>query len=48
MNYSRFRHKTMEKIIAEMKLLSIAININKLSNKVRSNKVGFTRYKEAI
>lgn len=48
MNYSRFRHKSMDKIVAEMKLLSIAINIKKLSNKVRSNKVGLTRYKEAI
>lgn len=48
MNYSRFRHKSMDKIVAEMKLLSIAINIKKLSNKIISNKVGFTRYKEAI
>ncbi|MGO1370080.1 IS1182 family transposase [Senegalia sp. (in: firmicutes)] len=48
MNYSRFRHKSMDKIVAEMKLLSIAINIKKLSNKIRSNKLGFIKYKEAI
>ena len=48
MNYSRFRHKSMAKIIAEMKLLSIAINIKKFSNKIRSNNIGFTKYKQAI
>lgn len=48
MTYSRFKHKGMEKVIAEMKLLSVAINIRKLSNKIKSNKLGFTKYKEAI
>ena len=48
MNYSRIRHKSMEKIISEMKLLSIAINIKKLSSKIISNKMGFTKYKEVI
>ncbi len=38
----------MEKIIAEMKLLSFAINIKKLNNKMKSNKLGFVKYKEAI
>lgn len=46
MNYSRFRHKSMPKIIAEMKLLSIAINIKKFSNKIKSNNLGFTKYKQ--
>ena len=31
-----------------MKLLSFAINIKKLSNKMKSNKLGFVKYKEAI
>lgn len=48
MNFSRFRHKSMEKIISEMKLLSVAINIRKLNNKIISNKIGFTKYKEVI
>lgn len=48
MNYSRFRHKSMDKIVAEMKLLSLAINIKKLSNKIKSNKMGFIKYKEVI
>lgn len=48
MNYSRFRHKSMESIVSEMKLLSIAINIKKLSNKIISEKMGFTKYKESI
>ena len=38
----------MDKIVAEMKLLSLAINIRKLSNKMKENKLGFIRYKEAI
>lgn len=48
MNYSRFRHKSMDKIIAEMKLLSVAINIKKFSNKIKSNNLGFTKYKQLI
>ena len=46
MNYSRFRHKSMKKIISEMKLLSVAINIKKFSNKIKSNNIGFTKYKQ--
>ncbi len=41
--YSRCRYKRMEKNVAEMKLLSFAINIKKLNNKM-----GFVKYKEAI
>lgn len=48
MNYSRFSHRSMKKIIAEMKLLSFAINIKKLSCKMKSNNLGFIKYKEAI
>ena len=48
MNYSRFRHRSLDKIIAEMKLLSVAINIKKLSTKTKSNQLGFTKYKEVI
>ncbi|MBZ2174399.1 transposase, partial [Schnuerera sp. xch1] len=48
MRYLRFRHRSMDKIIAEMKLLALAINIRKLSNKIIENKLGFIRYKEAI
>lgn len=48
MNYSRFRHKTKDKIIAEMKLLSIAINIKKLSSKIVSQQLGFIKYKAVI
>jgi transposase len=48
MQYTRFRHRNMEKVISEMKLLSIAINIKKLSSKIKSDKLGFIKYKEAI
>lgn len=48
MQYMRFKHRSMEKVISEMKLLSIAINIKKLSNKIKSGKLGFIRYKEII
>lgn len=48
MKYSRFRHKSMEKIVSEMKLLGLSINIRKLSKKVNSNKLGFIKYKEVI
>ena len=48
MKYSRFRHRSMEKIVAEMKLLSFAINIKKLSSKIKSNNIGFIKYKEVI
>ena len=48
MQYMRFKHRSMEKIISEMELLSIGINIKKYSNKIKSNKLGFIKYKEAI
>lgn len=48
MEYLRFRHRSMDRIIAEMKLLNLAINIRKLSNKMKENKLGFIKYKEAI
>ena len=48
MRYFRFRHRSMEKIISEMRLLSIAINIRKLSSKIKADKLGFIRYKKAI
>lgn len=48
MNYIRFRHRSMDKIIKEMKSLSIAINIRKLDNNLKTNKFGFIRYKEII
>lgn len=44
----RFKHRSMGKIISEMELLSIAINIKKYSNKIKSNKLGFIKYREAI
>ena len=48
MRYSRFRHRSIEKVIAEMKLLSFSINIKKLGNKMKSNNIGFIKYKEVI
>lgn len=48
MEYLRFKHRSMDKIVAEMKLLALAINIRKLSNKIKENKLGFIRYKDAI
>ena len=48
MQYMRFKHRSIETIISEMELLSIVINIKKYSNKIKSNKLGFIKYKEAI
>lgn len=44
----RFKHRGMEKVVSEIKLLSIAINIKKYNNQIKSNKLGFIKYKEAI
>ncbi|MBU5425808.1 IS1182 family transposase [Tissierella pigra] len=48
MQYLRFKHRGMEKVVSEIKLLSVAINIRKLSSKIKADKLGFVRYKEII
>lgn len=48
MQYLRFKHRNIKKVISKIKLLSIAINIKKLSSKIKADKLGFVRYKEAI
>jgi|SRR5699024_2739974 len=48
MNYARFNHRSMEKIVAEIKLLAFAINIRKLSKKFKMDNLGFTEYKMVV
>src|SRR5699024_3543943 len=48
MNYVRFNHRSMEKIVAEIKLLTFAINIRKLSKKFKMDNLGFTEYKIVV
>ena len=38
----------MEKVVSEVKLLSVSISIRKLSSKIKADKLDFVRYKEAI
>ncbi len=48
MKYNRFNHRGKSNIVSELKILSLAINIRKLSSKLKKNRDEFTRYKIVI
>lgn len=45
--YDRFRHKGMKKIVADMIMVAIAINLNKLHGKIKNNQTGIIEYKKS-
>jgi len=45
--YDRFRRKGMKKIVADMIMVAMAINLNKLHNKIQNNQTGIIEYKKA-
>ncbi len=47
LNYHRFRHRGLSNVISEMNLMALAININVLTGKIKSGKLGITRYKKS-
>jgi len=47
LQYDRFRHKGMKKIVSDLELMSIGINLNTLLSKLKSGKAEFTYYKKA-
>lgn len=48
MKYNRFSHRGKPNIVSELKILSLAINIRKLSSKLKNNRDEFTRYKISV
>lgn len=47
LQYDRFRHKGMKKIVSDLELMSIGINLNTLLSKLKNGKTGLTYYKKA-
>lgn len=46
MNYVRFRHRSMKKVVADTILVALGININKLDSKLKSAREGLIKYKK--
>ncbi|WP_268257901.1 transposase [Anaerococcus provencensis] len=47
LNYNRFHHRGKAKIISEICLLSMALNLNKLSSKIEKRNLEIIKYKAA-
>ena len=47
LNYNRFHHRGKENIKSEICLLSIALNLNKLTSKIENNNLEIIKYKAA-
>lgn len=45
--FDRFRHKGMKKIVADMIMVAMGINLNKLHSKILNNQIGVIVYKKA-
>ena len=45
--YDRFRRKGMKKIVADMIMVAMGINLNKLHSKILNNQTGVIKYKKA-
>lgn len=45
--YDRFRRRGMKKIVADMMMVAMAINLNKLHSKNQNNQTGIIEYKKA-
>ncbi|SCZ82046.1 transposase, partial [Acidaminobacter hydrogenoformans] len=45
--YDRFRRRGMKKIVADMMMVAMAINLNKLHSKIQNNQTGIIEYKKA-
>ena len=46
LGYNRFRHKGMEKVIADIIMVSMGVNINKLHIKIQTGQRGIIEYKK--
>lgn len=48
LRYDRFRHKGMKKIVSDLTLMAIGINVNKLHSKLLKGQVGVIEYKKIV
>ena len=48
MEYDRFRHRGMTKTVADIILMALGINLNKLHSKLKKNQQGVIHYKKKI
>ena len=46
LKYDRFRHKGMGKIVSDLTLMAIGINLNKFHSKILKNQIGVIEYKK--
>ena len=46
LKYDRFRHKGMKRIVSDLALMSIGINLNKLHSKLLKGQEGVIEYKK--
>ena len=46
LNYKRFRHRTMNKVVSDLTLVAVALNINKLHSKILNNQTEIIDYKK--
>ena len=44
--YGRFRRRGMKKIVADMIMVAMGINLNKLHSKIQNNQTGIIEYKK--
>lgn len=46
LEYDRFRHRGMKKVVSDMTLMALAINLNKLQSKIQKRQDGVILYKK--
>ncbi len=46
LNYKRFRHRTMKKVVSDLVLVALGLNINKLHSKILNNQTEIIAYKK--
>jgi len=46
LGYTRFRHRSMKKVVSDIVLVALGINLNKLHNKILCNQTGVISYKK--
>lgn len=47
LQYNRFRHKSMKKVVSDLELMAIGMNLNTLLGKLKYGKTGVTFYEKA-
>lgn len=46
--YTRFRHRSMNKVVADLVLVALGLNLNKLHSKSLKNQTGIIEYQKKV